>query len=150
VVVDRVTAYWGDIDANKDKEVRPVMNLLDSICEQTKITFLAVCHLNKRADADSMGKILGASSLPGAARALWGFYKDPDKEKKGEYFMSQIKVNSAKRSDGLKYCIAEEPIEIEGSVEFIPRTEWLGVSELTADDVADLAKAKAKETENGE
>jgi hypothetical protein len=149
VVVDPITAYWGSVDANKDKEVRPVMNLLDTICEQTGVTFMAVCHLNKRADTDAMGKILGASSLPGAARALWGFYRDPDKEKKGEYYMSQIKVNSAKRSEGLKYCIAEEPIEIEGSVEYIPRTEWLGVSELTADDVSDLAKAKSKEQEDG-
>jgi len=150
VVVDPLTAYWGDIDQNKDKEVRPLLGMLDQVCEQTKTTFLAVCHLNKRSDAGALERVLGASSVAGLARALWGFYKDPDKEHRGEYFMSHIKVNSGKRTEGLKYRIAEEPIEIEGSPEYIPRTEWLGVSELTADDVADLAKAKAKEHENGE
>ena len=78
VALDPITGYFGDVDTNKDKEIRPVMDKLIKICDEMRVTFIAVMHVNKRSDVDAIHKILGASSVAGGARTAWGFSRDPE------------------------------------------------------------------------
>jgi hypothetical protein len=140
VALDPISSYFGDADANKDKEIRPVMEAVADACESSKAAFVAVIHNNKRGDADAIGKILGASSIVGVSRAVWGFAKDRDRE--GEHFMSLVKGNLARNRSGMKYRIVDAAVTIGGKETVQPRTEWIGVSEESADEV--LAKSREK------
>jgi hypothetical protein len=133
VALDPISSYFGDCDPNKDKEVRPVMEAIADACESSKTAFVGIIHNNKRGDADAIGKILGASSLVGVSRAVWGFARD--KEKNGEYFMSLVKGNLARKRTGMKYQIIDATVVIDGKNEILPRTDWLGESEESADEV---------------
>lgn len=133
VALDPISSYFGNCDPNKDKEVRPVMEAIADACESSKTAFVGIIHNNKRGDADAIGKILGASSLVGVSRAVWGFARD--KEKNGEYFMSLVKGNLARKRTGMKYQIIDATVVIDGKNEILPRTDWLGESEESADEV---------------
>jgi hypothetical protein len=88
-VVDTVTSYFGDVNTNADKDVRPVMDALAKAFRDCGACFLGVVHVNKRSDADAIQKILGASSVAGAVRAAWNFSRDPDNHE--EFVMARIK-----------------------------------------------------------
>lgn len=133
VALDPISSYFGGCDPNKDKEVRPVMEAIADACESSKTAFVGIIHNNKRGDADAIGKILGASSVVGVSRAVWGFARD--REKKGEYFMSLVKGNLARKRTGMKYQIIDATVVIDGKNEILPRTDWLGESEESADEV---------------
>jgi putative DNA primase/helicase len=133
VALDPISSYFGGCDPNKDKEVRPVMEAIADACESSKTAFVGIIHNNKRGDADAIGKILGASSIVGVSRAVWGFARD--KEKKGEYYMSLVKGNLARKRSGMKYQIVDATVVIDGKSEILPRTDWLGESEESADEV---------------
>ncbi|MGO9087977.1 MAG: AAA family ATPase [Candidatus Sulfotelmatobacter sp.] len=132
VVLDPLTSYLGEVDYNKDKEIRPVMDALSALCEKTKVTFVAVMHLNKRSDVGAIHKILGASSVAGSARVAWGFSPDPeDRELK---HMSLIKNNISKQRSGLDYKIVTVEVDVNGEMVGHGAVEWQGVNEMNADD----------------
>ena len=108
VVLDPLTSFFGDININVDKEVRPVMDALSKICNATGVSFISVIHHNKRSDVDALQKILGASSLVGAVRTIWGFSRDP--EDKQQHFMTLVKSNLSAKDSGLKYTIGEKEV----------------------------------------
>jgi hypothetical protein len=108
VALDPATSFFGDVNINVDKDVRPVMDTLAAICNAAGVSFVTVIHHNKRNDVDALQKILGASSLAGSVRAIWGFSEDQDK--KDEYFMSRVKGNLSKKKTGMKYTIEEKSV----------------------------------------
>jgi hypothetical protein len=109
VVVDTITSYFGDVNTNADKDVRPVMDELAKAFRDCKACFLGIIHQNKRSDVDAVQKILGAASVAGAVRAAWGFSRDP--EDKTVFYMSRIKNNLSKKRSGLKYEIGEKELK---------------------------------------
>ena len=109
------------------------MEAIADACESSKAAFVGIIHNNKRGDADAIGKILGASSIVGVSRAVWGFARD--KEKKDEYYMALVKGNLARKRTGMKYQIIDATVVIAGKNEILPRTDWLGESEESADEV---------------
>jgi hypothetical protein len=138
VVLDPLTSYLGEVDYNKDKEIRPVMDALSALCEKTKVTFVAVMHLNKRSDVGAIHKILGASSVAGSARVAWGFSPDPeDRELK---HMSLIKNNISKQRSGLDYKIVTVDVDVNGESVGHGAVEWHGTNEMNADDQMQHAK----------
>ena len=130
VVVDTITSYFGEVNTNLDKGVRPVMDALAKAFRDCTACFLGIVHLNKRSDTDALGKILGASSIAGAVRAVWNVNKDPDN--KEERFFTEVKNNLAKSQSGIKFTTKDKEVSagIKGSY-----VEWLASCEETADDV---------------
>ena len=108
VALDPATSFFGDVNINVDKDIRPIMDTLAAVCNAAGVSFVTVIHHNKRSDVDALQKILGASSVAGAVRAIWGFSEDPDN--KDEYFMSRVKGNLSKRKSGMKYKIGENTV----------------------------------------
>jgi len=133
VALDPITGYFGDVDTNKDKDIRPVMDQLIKACDEMRVTFIAVMHLNKRSDVDAIHKILGASSVAGGARTAWGFSRDLEDDELCH--MARIKNNLSKDRTGLDYKIASKEVELKGRMVEHPCIEWLGINEATADDL---------------
>jgi len=150
IVFDPLTAFYGDVDANKDAEIRPVLEALAKTCAETKVTFLGVVHYNKRTDASAVQKIMGGSSIAGIVRAAWGFSKDkfdPENdppENKGLCTMAEIKANLSSRHSGLKYRTVSTSVTTKDGVVIkdVGRMEWLGETDEDADDVMDRQREK--------
>lgn len=145
---DPITSYFGDVDANKDKEIRPVMDKLSELCDRTKTTFVAVMHLNKRSDVSAIHKILGASSVAGSARTAWGFSRDP--ENKELNHMSLIKNNLTKERDGLDYKLVTIDVEVGGEMVGHAAIQWIGKNKMTADEQMDHAKELKRQGKRGD
>jgi hypothetical protein len=134
ICLDPISSFFGDADANKDKEIKPVLDGLANALRNTGATFIAISHLNKRPDGDAGQRILGASSILGSARAVWFFNRDP--ENANEFFMTLVKGNLAKKRTGMKYSVAERNITLkDGSESALPYIEWQGEHEETADEL---------------
>lgn len=131
VVVDTITSYFGDVNTNADKDVRPVMDALAKTFRDCGACFLAVVHHNKRSDVDAVQKILGAASVAGAVRAAWGFSRDPDN--KEEFYMARVKGNLSKKLGGMKYRVIEKTVNGIAA----PCIDWLNETEETANEILD-------------
>jgi putative DNA primase/helicase len=143
VALDPITGYFGDVDSNKDREIRPVMDMLSRLCDELRITFLAVMHQNKRSDVSAVQKILGASSVAGSARTAWGFSRDP--EDKTLCHMSLIKNNLSNQRSGMDYRTVGVDVMAGGKMVNHPVIEWLGDNDLTADEQMDRERELKKE-----
>lgn len=147
LVVDPISSYYG-VDANKVKEVKPVLDELRTVCEEAGIALVAVAHFSKRSDVDALQRVSGDVSVGGSARMMWTFSQDPDTE--NEYLMTSTKGNHARRKTGLRYRIAEEMVRLtDGTVQSTPRMEWLGSTDLRAQDVLDKQREKSREGRDG-
>jgi hypothetical protein len=80
-------------EANRDKDIRPVMEGMADACRGTKATIVGLIHHNKRSDVDALQKILGASSVAGVARAAWGLGRDPE-DKDQRFTVAEAGVRS--------------------------------------------------------
>ena len=142
VALDPLTAYLG-ADANRDKDIRPVMEGMADACRGTKATIVGLIHHNKRSDVDALQKILGASSVAGVARAAWGFGRDP--EDKDQCYMALVKGNLAKKRTGMHYRIEEASIPTEDGEILAPRIQWEGEMEEDANDMLSKERDSQKD-----
>jgi|SRR5579862_7057187 len=146
VCLDPITGYFG-ADSNSDKDIRPIMDNLAKVCNETRCTFLAIMHQNKKTDVSAIQKILGASSVAGSARIAWGFGRDP--EEKDTCHMSLIKNNLSKQRSGMDYKLVSKNVLINGKQVEHPIVEWLGENELSADEQMDRERELKKGGDGG-
>lgn len=131
LIMDPMTNYFGsDVNINVDKEARPVMTALKKLCEEFKIGFMGVIHNNKQTDANAIQKILGCSSIVGAARSVYGCSVDPD-DKSQRYF-TFIKGNCTAKTAGIKYSVETEVLDGKIKTAVV---QWGEQTEDTAEDV---------------
>jgi hypothetical protein len=142
VLADPATAFFGDCDINKNEEIGPVLGIINTALEGTKAAFVGILHLNKRTDADSGQRILGASSVYGTARSAWGVSLHP--EDKELHLMSRIKGNLSKNRKGLKFKIVDATVVINGEKETVPKVEWLGDIDEDADELIQQERDKKR------
>jgi putative DNA primase/helicase len=143
VAVDPISAFFGRCDPNKDKEIRPVMEAIADAMDGTKCAFVGIIHNNKRGDADSISKILGASSVVGVARAVWGFGYDADD--KTLRHMLLIKGNLSEKRTGMSYKLRNTSINLDnGEADGQPVCDWQGETDEDADDMLAKKREKAK------
>ncbi|MBZ5698678.1 MAG: AAA family ATPase [Acidobacteriia bacterium] len=142
VGLDPLTSFSGDVNINVDQDIRPIMDALSSLCNKTGVTLVGVIHHNKRSDVDALQKILGASSVAGAARTAWGFSRDPDNQ--NEFYMSLVKNNLSKRRTGMKYTIGEKTV---GDIP-APHIVWGEETDATADDLLNAERDTSGRAQN--
>jgi putative DNA primase/helicase len=143
VVVDTLTSFFGDVNANADQDIRPLMDALIRAFGDCKACFIGVIHHNKKNDADAIQSILGASSVAGAVRSAYSCSRDPENE--DEFYFTLVKNNLTKKRSGMKYKIAEKTVGIISA----PYVEWAGETEKNANDVMALAKEARDEKRHG-
>jgi hypothetical protein len=134
VVVDTITSYFGDVNTNADQDIRPVMDALAKAFGNCGACFLGIIHHNKKSDVDAVQKILGASSVAGAVRAVYGCSRDP--ENKDECYFALVKGNLTKKRSGMKYKMSEKTIDGITA----PYIEWLGETDEDANEVMAMEK----------
>ena len=134
VVVDTITSYFGDVNTNADQDIRPLMDALARAFGDCGACFLGIIHHNKKSDVDAVQKILGASSVAGAVRAVYGCSRDP--ENKDECYFALVKGNLTKKRSGMKYKMSEKTID--GII--APHIEWLGETDEDANEVMAMEK----------
>ncbi len=143
LVLDPITSYLGGLNINKDEEVRPMFDKLIQLAAKTGVTILALVHSSKRSDVDALQKVMGASSVAGAARAVWTFSRDS--EDKELYRMALAKGNVLKKKTGFEYRIVDAEVEIRGKKTTHPKIEWGKETDVDANDLLQAERAKTRE-----
>lgn len=144
IVMDPIMGYFGDVNVNADKEMRPLMEKLQAMCAAAKLAVVAIIHYNKNIELDSVQRIGGAGSIANVPRAIWNFSSDPENE--GEFLMSRAKGNTMKLKTGMRYKIVGVDVAMaDGSTENVPRIEWMGTHDMSADAVDQVATDAKKE-----
>jgi len=133
VVVDPVSNYLGEVDINKEQEVRRALSPLQKLAAENSVAIIGIMHLNKKGDLKAINRVGGAMAFVGVARAVWVFCRD--KENADEFQMISVKKNIGKRSNGLRYEVATRNIEIDGEKIPQPFIDWLGETDRSANDV---------------
>ena len=148
LVIDPISAYLGDKDQNKDKEVRPLLQQIRELSKRTRVTVIALMHFNKNSDQAAIHRASGAGAWAQVPRALWAFVPAPvdEEEVQGqdiapEHLMLNAKLNLTRKKDGLRYDFESVPVRVKNkrTGEMVessqPRIKWLGNSSATLDDV---------------
>ena len=128
VVLDPVTAYLGDTNANSNAEVRAALTPLAALAARHKVTIIGINHHNKRQDLSYMYRGLGSTAFVAQARSVWAVILDKDDPNRETRIFCPVKANYCINPTGLKYRI------IDGVVTFEPEP-WLG-------HIDDMAKSK--------
>jgi hypothetical protein len=143
IALDPIAGFFGDVDPNKDKEIRPVLEAVQAALEQSKCALVGIIHQNKRDGADALSKVLGGSAVVGVSRAVWGFSRDS--EDKETCYMTLVKGNLAKKRSGMKYKIDGKDIPLgNGETTNAAFTSWLEETDMDADQVLNQERENAK------
>lgn len=108
LIVDPVSAFWGETNDQKNAEVRVVVSQLKTLAEETGIAIVLVTHLNKTISSDSVSRISGSGGLPAASRASWLLSNDET----GLRTVSRIKANLSENRNGFTFRILDGRITI--------------------------------------
>ncbi len=133
VVIDPPTSYLQGVDDHKNAELRGVLTPLSVMAARRRVAIVFNTHLNKAVNNfNAASRIMGSAAWSNAVRGTSLFVRDPDV--KGQVFFAPDKTNLSAPIPALIYRIV--------AGEAGPRVEWIGASDMTADDA--LAGAKAK------
>jgi putative DNA primase/helicase len=138
IILDPISGFYGTTDGNSNKDVRAILQELKLVCQETKVSVIAIIHENKRSDASATDKILGAGALSQVVRAGLRFSTDP--ENKGDFIMANIKNNLSRAGGGLRYKIEGAEVELpDGTPMETTLIDWGEQHTMTADDVLNAA-----------
>lgn len=103
VVIDPITAYLGETDANSNAEVRRVLAKLSAVAERTRATVLCVTHLNKSSQNKMVYRSMGSLAFTAAARLAWLVARDPGRP--DTRVLTPIKSNISGAVPGLRFRV---------------------------------------------
>ena len=131
VIIDPITAYLGEAEAQSNAEIRALLAPLSALAAELSVAVVAVTHLRK-SGGKAIYRAMGSLAFAAAARAVWGVAKDPDHENR--QLLVPVKMNIGPQPTALAYSIQEGPV-----VDWDPN-----VVHVTADTVlGDAAKTSA-------
>jgi len=114
VVVDPLMAFLtGDVNSNRDQDVRRVMHQLKLVAEKTGAAVLVLRHLNKAVNLGGSALYRGGGSIGiiGAARSGLLVAPDPDDEGDlGRRILAVSKSNLAAKAESLAYSIVGDEL----------------------------------------
>jgi len=98
VIIDPVSSYVGNIDANRETQVRKVLFYLRAnIAVKYNVAVICVMHVKKGAEeAPALERIMGSVAFTGSARCVWAFCQCPEDDDKR--YLIPVKHNLIKRS----------------------------------------------------
>jgi RecA-family ATPase len=109
VIFDPLSAFWGEINENKNAEVRVVMSQLKRIAEDHKAAIVLVTHFNKRLSCQAMSRVTGSLALTAASRATWSITNDKETNIRT---VACVKMNLSEQREGFTFEIIEGQINI--------------------------------------
>jgi AAA domain len=135
-IIDPLNSFLSPkIDSHRDQDVRRVLAALGAMAERTNCAILMIRHLNKQADVGkAMYRGNGSIGLLAACRA--GFLVASEDGNEDLRLLACVKSNLAKKPPTLKFAIRSvRPNCANKNVDEVPVIEWLGTSELKADEL---------------
>lgn len=155
IAIDPASSYMGgDVDASKNTSVRHVLDPITKLAEDLQCAIVSVTHFRKGTGAKAVDKVMDSVAFVNAPRAVFGVYNDPT-DVGGDfgpppYVMLPIKYNlPGERPSGMQYRIEGVEDGGKGLRDYrddtpikTSRIVWLGKTDLTADDVAQMENDK--------
>ena len=122
LVLDPIQAFIGEnTDMNRANAVRPRMNKLKEIAENTGCAIILVGHLNKNSGGKASYRGLGSIDFSAAARSILLIGRSPDN---GDIrIVAHQKSNLAPIGTSLEFTLNDGKVE------------WLGESDISAEDL---------------
>jgi KaiC/GvpD/RAD55 family RecA-like ATPase len=105
LIIDPLSAYFGDKDSKSDEQVRSILSPLAQLAAKTGIAIVCVKHLNKDEKKSDMYRAGGSIGFVAAARVVWMFGKDKDDPELR--FMLLLKSNIGPDPGGLAFRIKD-------------------------------------------
>ena len=113
VVLDPLSAYFGDGNINASNEVRPKFNALIQAARETDCAIVIVNHLNKMSGIGSKYRVPGSIDVVGAVRSILLLARDPEDEDKR--YLALLKSNLAPEMESYVLELSEEGMEFIGT-----------------------------------
>jgi hypothetical protein len=136
VVVDPPTSFMGDADENSNAEVRSMLGPIKAFTQRHKIAVVLNTHVNKGGGhVDALSRALGSVAWVNKARAYHVFGRDNEDPTKRMFVPA--KVNVGPEVKGLMYRLSPSSI-------WVPKVEWLGEIEGTADEIIQPSRPRRR------
>jgi hypothetical protein len=128
VVVDPLMAFLaGEVNANRDHDVRRALAPLAAMAERTGAAVVVVRHLNKGAGTNAVYRGGGSIGIIGAARSGLLIARDPDDDTRRVLAVSKSNVSAPVPALGFRLVETQAGLGVD----------WLGVSEHTTSTLLD-------------
>jgi putative DNA primase/helicase len=121
IVIDPVMNHLGDVNGNKEQELRQALTPLGLLAQEFDVAIILVAHFNKKVDAEVIQRVGGAMALVGCVRAAWTFTESQDGE--GVRLMLSAKQNLS-NAGGISFEIETVPVLIENEQVDVARVKW--------------------------
>ena len=145
LVVDPISATLGDVNDNRNADVRRVMGPLAKLAEETGVAILGVSHSSKGAEGRrAVHRTLGSIAFVAAARTAWCVVADPEDEDRR---LMLPQKNNLSDAPGMAFRL--RPTTAEGcevaAVDWEPEPVRLRLDDLDAGDRDASAFEEAEE-----
>ena len=105
LIIDPLSAYFGDKNSISDEQVRSILTPLAQLAAKTGIAVVCVKHLNKDEKKSAVYRAGGSIGFVAAARVVWMILKD--KSNPDRRLMLLVKMNIGRAPGGLAFRIEE-------------------------------------------
>jgi len=145
IVIDPASSYLGDIDGNKETQVRPLLLRLRDFAEELNICVIGLGHFNKNNEQAALHRLSGAGAWTAVPRFVWACVHEPHEEGADENTETDVRlllngklnITAKQKKRGLRYDTTSVPVEIQGKQYPHPTVTWLGDADTTLVDVLD-------------
>jgi hypothetical protein len=143
-VVDPVTAYLRGVDSHVVAEVREALAVIDDIARRTGAAIVCIAHPNKSGGAQSTAiqRLSGSGAFGDAPRSVMVVVSDPDDETEERRLLLPVKLNIARRPEGIGFHITaaspdtcESGIAWDGDPVTVDADEVLGARRVDSPEV---------------
>lgn len=131
IVVDPVTSFLGAaVDMHRANEVRPVMEALSTLAQESSATILNILHISKGGTGSAAYRALGSVDFANTARSVL-YVAEHD----GRRVMAQAKMNLAEKGASLYYESVNSDYKL--GEQTVNRILWGGTADITADQLVE-------------
>ena len=127
IIIDPLLAYLGgNIDSNKDSDVRSMLRPLIELAEQSGVAVVGVRHLNKSGSSKAIYRGMGSIAFTAAARTVWLLSTDPDNPESKRRLLTPAKHNILIEPTGLAFELNNGRVIFENEPVTMSSDEALG------------------------
>ena len=105
IIFDPITAYLGDIEGNKNTQLRSALSPLAILADKYKVAIIGIHHLNKDQAKKALYRALGSVAWTATARSVWLIQLDEDDSMSQRRFFSPLKANICKNPTTLAFRV---------------------------------------------
>jgi putative DNA primase/helicase len=105
IIFDPITAYLGDIEGNRNTQLRAALSPLAILADKYKVAIIGIHHLNKDQAKKALYRALGSVAFTATARSVWLVQLDEDDPKHQRRLFAPLKANICKDPTTLAFSI---------------------------------------------